>query len=518
MPAHPAILAPSDDLLHLVEQMQRVYCLFSEDQTLRQTVVVAVSGGMDSVCLLHVLSVMAPVWQLDLHVAHVDHALRPQSTLDMVAVRDLAAQLRLPFHTVRLDGDALRADPVGLEAAARRARYRFLCATAINVTRSALVPVLAVAHHSGDQAETFLLRAVQGSGLTGLAAMRTVAEIAPGDWSDRPVRLVRPLLAASRAAIRAYVLRNQLTWREDESNADMAIRRNLMRHEVLPLLERLNPRVVDALARTAALLADDADRLHALDQDAFRTRVTYQDADRLLLDLAALRQLNPSAMRGVLRTALAQMGADLRTIGAVQLASLATAVARESGLSGPHPLADRIDWSTVAEFDGAPRLALHHHAALPILPPGPWLDPVWRKTQVRLRLPINGEVEVGDWILECSTVERSQLQSDWRRNRERWTAFFDAGTTGSPVLTTPRNGLLIDPLGMEGKRKQVGDLFTDAKIAPPLRSGWPIVERADGERAFWICGLTQSHATRVTEQTARVWIVRWRRRRERGKV
>lgn len=512
-PPQPTMPLSPEPLLAHIQQAQRSHGLFLATSARRQPLVIAVSGGVDSVALLHALAQLAPGWHIDLHVAHIDHALRPDSAKDAAWVRALAAQMQAPFHIIRLDGAALRRDPAGLEAAARRARYRALSTIAYNVTPPDLVPVIAVAHHAQDQAETLLLRLVQGSGLTGLAAMRPLTWLDDGELAPRPVRVVRPLLAASRAEVLDYAGRHHLAWREDASNRDETRSRNLIRHAVLPLLARINSQVVETLARTAPLLADDADRLYVLDEQRLQQLAIVQDGARVLIDLAELQRLTQSEVRGVLRAALHHLYADLREIGAAQVAALAAASVQARTNSGPHPLAGRLAWSVVSS-DGTQRLSLHRQDALALQPDGPWLDARWREHVARLALPKAGRVAVGNWMLESNIVARNEVSSAWRTNAARWTAYFDADQVIAPALTTPQRGFWLAPLGMAGKRKAVGDLFTDAKIAPPLRAGWPIIVDEKDERVVWICGLAQSHTTRITEQTHRIWIVRWQLQKE----
>lgn len=498
-----------DSLAALIAQAQQRHILFPQPAAQRQPVVVAVSGGVDSVSLLDILVQFSTAWKLDLHVAHVDHALRPTAAQDVALVRSLAEQVNLPFHTIRLDAAALHADRVGLEAAARRARYRFLCATAVNVTPDGMVPVIAVAHHAGDQAETVLLRLAQGSGLAGLAAMRPVTSIDDPALAPSPVRLVRPLLAASRAMIVEYASRHNLVWCEDESNLDELRSRNLIRHQVLPLLARINPQIVDTLARTAGLIADESERLRTIDEQAMQQTVAIRDETRILLTLSRLQQMAPAALRGVLYTALARLGAETRDIGASQLTALAAAVLQADRRSGPHSLSENLVWSIVTLPGDMLALALHRQNTLPMPPPGPWLDERWQQ-QGEVVVPKEGTISLGRWILECKTIAREKLPSNWRHNVDRWTAFFDADTFSDAVAAVARPGLKIDPLGLEGKHKQVGDIFTDAKIAPSLRRGWPVLlDRTDG-RVLWVCGLAQSHSTRITDKTRRVWLVQWR--------
>ena len=475
-----------------------------------QPVVVAVSGGLDSVVLLHLLAQSAPAWNLALHVAHIDHDLRPASAGDAAFVRALAGALGLPFHTVRLDGAALHADSSGLEAAARTARYRFLCATANNVTPPPLVPIVAVAHHAGDQAETLLLRLVQGSGLAGLAGMRPVTLLEDTAGGARPVRLVRPLLAAPRADILDYARRHGLAWREDESNADSSRARNLLRNTVLPELARLNPDIAATLARTATLLAAESDRLLAADEESCRRLRVLADDERIVLQLAGLRTLTQSARRGVLRVALAGLASAARNLNYGQLDALATAVGAAGGHTGPHPLPHGLAWSIVTEFaSGARCLSLHRGDALPIPPPGPWLPADWRAAAGAVELGETATVRVEEWMLTCNTLALSALPLDWRHNADRWTVYLDRAQVGTPALTVARPGMKLEPLGMGGRHKQVGDLFTDRKIAQPLRAGWPVLfDDANGE-VLWVCGLAQSEHARVTADTRLVWVLNW---------
>lgn len=498
-----------DPLVELLVQAQQRHNLFVPPSAQRQPVVVAVSGGVDSVALLHLLAQMMEIWQFELHVAHVDHALRPTSAADAVFVRNLAEQMSLPFHTTRLDAVALRAAPDGLEAAARRARYRFLCATALNVTPGTMVPVLAVAHHADDQAETVLLRLAQGSGLRGLGAMRPISTIDDPAQASHPVRVVRPLLAARHDEIVAYARRHGLAWREDESNQDESHPRNLVRHQVLPLLAHINPQIVATLARTADLLAEEGNRLAAYDVRALRESIVTQDRERIVLHLARLQRMSVSEVRSVLHLALTTLDADMRAIGSQQLAALALSTAEATQRSGPHPLAGEVAWSIIALPDEGLALALHRQHSLPLPPSTPWFDDASRQSGA-IAVPRSGAVTLGGWRLECAVFDRSQLAEEWRENPDRWTAYIDADAVTAAVLAPPQPAQKIDPLGMAGRRKSLGNLFTDARIEPRLRRSWPVLLDAKDGRVLWVCGLAQSHATRITDATRSVWLLRWR--------
>ncbi|MDQ2831151.1 MAG: tRNA lysidine(34) synthetase TilS, partial [Chloroflexota bacterium] len=207
------------------------------------TVVVAVSGGADSLCLLYVLHDVSPTLGLRLHVAHLDHTLRPGSADDAAYVAAQARVLGLPYTVERVDVAGLaRRERLSIETAARAARYGFLRAVAAQTgTR-----IISTGHTRDDQAETVLMSLARGGGLNGLAGM-----------APRRTDIARPLLEIGHAEALAYCAARGLTPREDESNRSPLYRRNRMRHEVLPVLDQIYPGAGANIARAARLLAAD---------------------------------------------------------------------------------------------------------------------------------------------------------------------------------------------------------------------------------------------------------------------
>ncbi len=208
--------------------------------------VLAVSGGADSMALLHGAARTTSGWHLT--VAHLDHALRPDSAADATFVTDVAAALGLPAVVARTDVAALaRAEGRSLEDAGREARYRFLAQVAGDDG------MIATAHTVDDVAETVLINLLRGSGLAGAAGIPA-----------RRGNVVRPLLTERRAALRDALGAAGIAYLHDPSNADPSFLRNRVRAEVLPVLESLRPGAVDALTRFAGLAADDDALLDAL--------------------------------------------------------------------------------------------------------------------------------------------------------------------------------------------------------------------------------------------------------------
>src|SRR3989442_377307 len=199
-----------------------------------ESVLVAVSGGADSVALLHVLATLAPAWGLRLHALHVDHGLRADSARDAEFVRRLGERLGIPVDVATVTVERRGS----LEAAARAARYAALAACADRVGAARI----ALGHTADDQAETALMRVLQGAGLRGLAGIPPVRD-----------RIIRPLIECRRADLVAELRQAGLEWVEDPSNQDPKFLRNRIRHELLPwLIESVSPEIADGLVRVAA--------------------------------------------------------------------------------------------------------------------------------------------------------------------------------------------------------------------------------------------------------------------------
>ncbi len=260
-------------------------------------VVIAVSGGMDSMTLLHALQAWRGAGRL--HVAHLDHGLRgAASAADARLVAETAERMGVGWTLEEAPIAELAAAERGnLEAVARRVRYAFLQRVAEKLGAG----FVATAHTQSDQAETILLRLTRGTGLAGLKAIARLRPLAAGS----PVQLIRPFLATPRARIAAYARRHGVPFREDETNRDLARARNRLRHVVIPELERLNPQVGEALARLARLAGADSDYLATVASDWLRAHAR-RAGKRWALPVAELTALPPAIRRRVLHQAAQQ--------------------------------------------------------------------------------------------------------------------------------------------------------------------------------------------------------------------
>lgn len=271
-----------------------------------ERIVVAVSGGLDSVSLLAALVALRPAWRFTLRVAHLNHQLRPEAAEDAAFVEQLAARYGLPV-TVGSRPVAAMAQEQGrsLEDMAREERYAFLR----EVARQYSAARIAVAHTMDDQVETVLLHLVRGAGADGLSGMPLCRPL------ERDCRLIRPLLACWRRDVAAFAQAQGLAWREDASNRDPAFLRNRIRHELLPLLERYNPQARSAIATLAETARAEHELMTTLAGRRLRqTRRPYRPG-AVRLGLRGLRRQPLALRRAILRLAIERVKGDLRLIG-----------------------------------------------------------------------------------------------------------------------------------------------------------------------------------------------------------
>lgn len=252
-----------------------------------QRVLVALSGGLDSTVLLHLLRFAAPGLELVVHAAHFDHAMRSGSEGDARWVAGLCTAWRIPLHHVRASR------PPRNEEEARALRYSFLLSAAEAMGASRI----ATAHHADDQAETVLFRAVRGTGLRGLAGI-----------PPRRGSLVRPLLPFRRDELQTYAHEVGLAWREDPTNVTLPAGRNRIRREVLPLLEEISPGAGTALARLAGLARSEEAAWSSLLDRVAEALIVGQDGGTIDLDRGGMRSYHPGVRARLLRRAFRVLG------------------------------------------------------------------------------------------------------------------------------------------------------------------------------------------------------------------
>nr|HPL29250.1 tRNA lysidine(34) synthetase TilS [Anaerolineae bacterium] len=410
------------------------------------TVVVAVSGGPDSLCLLHVLLRLRGEYGVGLHVAHLNHGLRPEAEADAAFVAALAAAWHLPCAVGRVDVRALAAaERRSLEEAARLARYRFLA----EVACAQGAGTVAVGHNADDQVETVLMHCLRGAGLAGLRGMRRRARWPEGATAGCAApTLIRPLLDVPRRDIEAYVEAQGLEPRFDRTNLERAFYRNRIRHELVPILETYNPRIRERLHHTADVLADDYDYLQQSLDALWPELVLAAGPEAVALRRDVFRGLPPSPQRALLRRALLSLRRSLRDIGWLHLEQ-----ARRTALSAAVGSIAMLPAGLLLEV-GYERLIVRP-AAVPWVEPqaAPLLD-TERPLQVPGLTPL-----AGGWAIEARLAEQATPGAG------RLQACFDADRAGRELhLRRRRPGDRFQPRGLGGRHKSVKDYMIDAKI------------------------------------------------------
>lgn len=435
-------------------------------------VLVAVSGGLDSTVLLHVLASIQGQGEARIEAAHLDHMLRGAAArADAVFVEEQCRTLGVRLHLARANV-RLRAarHGTGLEEEGRHARHAFWR----TICRKRNAAAVATGHHADDQVETVLFRLARGAGPRGLSGMRPRAEVGE-------LRMIRPLLNIERADLEAYARRRGLAWREDAGNRLPEPARNRVRHVVLPAFETaFGPSVRRSIRRTAEILAEES---AWIEDETVGLLATAADGPALRLEPLA-EAPRPLRLRILRRWVLDRTGLILDRAGSLRLDSLATGSRNAAGLALGGDL-------RVARAYG--RLRLYRH-------------PLPSPARTSINLPGKGFVPETGVRLACRPVGRAA----WSRMRARgrlggFTESVDLDRTGSSgLLRVPEPGDCIRPLGMRGRRK-LHDIFTDAKIPRHQRRLWPVLECRG--RIVWVVGLRMDHAFRVRDDTARIGLL-----------
>lgn len=469
-------------------------------------VVVGVSGGPDSLCLLHLLDEHREALGIDLHVAHLNHQLRGvDADADAEFVARYAAQLGLPCTVEARDvGAEARRFKWAVEEAARRVRYHFLSEVARRVSASTGRPArIAVAHNADDQSETVLMHWLRGAGLAGLRGMLPATPMSelrliapPDDGGD--LWLIRPLLCAPRVEIEAYCREHGLSPRFDRSNLDTTLYRNKLRHELLPLLEaEFKPNFGRILRRSAEVVRQDYDLLCTLRERAWGEVVLSAGEQSVVFDKSAWQALHPALQRSMLRHAMQCLRRTLRDVH-FEHVEAAVEVAREGRVGTQAALPDGVRLTV-----GYRRLFVADTA---FVPAPDW--PALTVEQAALAAPGVTSLPGGARV-QVELIGRDALPPDWDRNPERWTAYLDAGVATLPLsLRRRRDGDRFCPLGMAGRSKLVSEFLINEQTLAWWRDRVPLLVRGD-DTILWVCGWRIDERARITPATSRVAVIRF---------
>jgi tRNA(Ile)-lysidine synthase len=452
----------------------RVMSFFQKHDLTGSKLVVAVSGGPDSVCLLHLLSTLKDELGLTLHVAHLDHRLRgEESRGDADYVAALAKRLHFPFTIGQADVKAYRHDnKMTLEEAAREVRYRFLAEVAQGLGTGFIV----TGHTQNDNIETILLHIIRGSGTRGLVGLKPLT---PRAIENGSVTIVRPMLNITRKETVGYCRQQGLEPRTDSSNLDLSPLRNKVRLKLLPLLEGYNPNIAEVLLHLSASAADELD---FLDEQvaALWGQVAKKESDVITLDKHGLQGVHTALRRHFLRTCLEQLPGGLKDIESSHIEAMLSLLDKPAGrrIDLPYGLAFVVGYDSYW---------LGREADLPC--PFPVIDGEYILT-------VPGAAQLPGWQVESHIVQ--SLDKDVNG----LVAYIDMDRVGQELsVRTWKSGDRFQPLGLDSEKK-LGEFMIDARIPKLWRKKIPVVTSPTG--IVWLVGYRLDERVKVSPETRKV--------------
>jgi tRNA(Ile)-lysidine synthase len=449
-------------LLQQVQQTIQDYQMLASGHTL----LVAVSGGPDSMVLLHTLWHLREPLALKLFVAHLNHQMRPSAADDALFVDAAAHDLGIQCISKTIDVPTYqRQHKLSPEDAARQVRYAFLRATAAQLGADRI----AVGHTADDQAETVLLHLLRGSGLRGLCGI-----------PPRRALIIRPLIRVLRRDVLEYVRTHRLPCRDDPTNDQRRYTRNRIRLDLLPALQRdYNPRLVHALCTTAQLLADDEAALHAMSRQRFLSARLPSASEQIHLPIGALTSLPPALQRRLLREALNEVLGSLHGVTSTHIAAMRALLRAGSG----HKWL-RLPQGVVVERQYEV-LLIHRQA------PSAMVD-------VDMPLPAPGacRIEALGVTLVSDLLRYEGAAGPFPTGEVTW---LDAEKVGQDVhIRTRRPGDCFQPLGSVHTKKLKAFLI-DAKVPRVVRDRLPLVVSSAG--IAWVAGVRPAEWAKVRPTT-----------------
>ncbi|RQD73729.1 MAG: tRNA lysidine(34) synthetase TilS [Candidatus Syntrophonatronum acetioxidans] len=453
-------------------------------------VLAAVSGGPDSICLLHLLSLLAIPFKIEVHVFHLNHLTRgEESREDARFVQEISSRRGLPFSYKALDVPRYqRLSGLSLQEAARRARLK----AAGQVSEKVKANKIALGHNADDQAETVVMRILRGAGLEGLAGMEFLAPY-PG---REGILLIRPLMEVFREEIEKYCRQKDLDYRIDPTNLKPLYLRNKVRLELIPYIENnYNPSFKEGLLQLAKNLSRENDYLRKQVEGIYGKIVRETPGKSFQLHTKELAKYHEALQLRVLRKGLKNLKGDLKTIEAKHLEGileLARGKVAHSSLSLPRGLRAEKSYDLLKikrevkhkEHEGRREVSA-------------------RKGRKILNIPGKTYVPELNLVIEGKREKREDLP--WPPDPER-EAYLDYSRVKLPLYLSYRwPGARFSPLGMEGSKK-LKDFFMDEKISSEERERIPLIVR-DGD-ILWVVGKRIGHPYRIREETREVLVLR----------
>lgn len=507
--------------MHLLTQQVYNFCQHHRLLTKGDHVLVGVSGGADSLCLLHILKQLQAQLHLHLAVAHLNHQLRGvASDGDEAFVKSLASRWDVPIYIEQQPiADIAKTDNLSLETAARQVRYHFFEKVAQTIGANKV----AVGHHGDDQAETVLMHVLRGCGLNGLRGMVPLANLpTERNTLTHAVQLIRPLLETSRSDIEQYGLSHGLSPRYDESNQETQFLRNRLRHELLPYLEQYNPNVKQLLRQTAkivaadvALLDEQLDRvwsqLHALGNPADNRplsqskpistssicetpeRPNIEKQTPISLNLRMWRELPLSLKRATLRRAFQHIN---QTDHDLTFAHVETAI----------EVISRGQTGTKVQLPKGVEVTVRYNRLI-ISTESVSVDPLMphlvESAQLPVAIPGVTKLPHSDWELHVTPISASAVSQSQLKTVGRLEAYLDADVVGrTAILRSRQTKDSFAPFGLGGQHQTLKTFMINSKIPAAQRNQIPLL--INEAQILWVCGYRLAEAGAIRPTTQRV--------------
>lgn len=460
--------------MKVVEDVQK---FLRENSIGDSSVLVSVSGGIDSTVLLHILSDLKEEFELELSVAHLDHGIRGKaSARDAEFVRKEAEKMGLDSTIDKRPVEEFAEEEnLSLEEAAREVRYEFLSEVAENLNSD----YVALGHNENDQAETILMHLIRGAGLRGLGGMKEITG-----------RYIRPLLKNSREEIRDYARTNDLDYREDETNSDKDYLRNRIRHELIPELEEnYNPKIKEKLASTAALAQEAQSFIAEQAAELVEEIRTDKDEPGICFLRDGVSGLHPYLKKVAIRQLIEEAKGDLKDVTSDHVQQVVEKLEQ-------NPARTRLD---------LPDLTFTLRRGIGCFVKG--FSPETQGT-FSYRVEPEGGLEVFEADMELRfefTSDREKLKSE-NFSSDSLTEVVDWGKVERPIVVRNRKtGDRFVPLGMDGEKK-LKDFFIDAKIPYEQRDRTPLV--CDNRGIIWVVGFRVDERYKITKHTKKGMIMK----------
>lgn len=471
-----------------VDFVQQMHRFIAQHKMIKddEIVIVAVSGGADSLALLYGLHALRLQLNCKLHVVHLNHCLRPDADADAEFVQQHAADLKLPCTIQRAEVPHLAKQwKLSVEAAGRRARYQFYesATTEVNATKVAL------GHHQDDIAETVLMNLIRGSGTTGLKGIAPVRE----------AKFIRPLAGFTRQQIEAFLTCIGVVPRQDTTNTDTYYLRNRVRHELIPQLESdYNPNIKTGLSRTADVLRAESEYLDTVARKALETCRVEGQHKYVVLDRMKFRKYHVALQRRMLRQSVSEMSGDTNDLyfaHCEKMLNLIEAGASNALLALPNDLRFRRAYQQLI-FERRP--VEIESFAYPVATVG--------RTSIEI---LNTEItaELGD--AESSrtlTLPDGKFEAifDYEKLRK---VFVKPSSEIVPLTVRNRQqGDRFQPYGMRGTKK-IKDFLIDAKVPRSERDSIPLL--VCGDEILWVIGYTTSESFKIKPDTRQYLYLRY---------